>query len=117
MQSVFRDGDTEQAIVDFICQQPVLYKEYLVLAQRYHCCHQLGDKEGCQTLGLEIARSILPFAQEYDSRLLCLVPREIVDQYEVEYEEGAESERILNYHFVGEASSSDGDEDEAGEEE
>ena len=47
MQSVFKDGDTEQAIVDFICQQPVLYKKYLVLAQQYHCCHQLGDKEGC----------------------------------------------------------------------
>ena len=53
-------------------------------------------------IGMEIAQSILPFAKEYDSRLLCFVPREILDQYELEYEEGAESERILSFRYVGE---------------
>ena len=49
-----------------------------------------------------MAEKILPYAKQNDSRLLCILPKEILDQYEIEYEEMGESERILNYTFIGE---------------
>ena len=59
---MFKDSDTEQAIVDFIYQQPYDYKVYLTLAQQYHYFHQIDDDEGCQVIGRQIAEKILPYA-------------------------------------------------------
>lgn len=59
---------------------------YLTLAQQYHYFHQINDDEGCQVIGRQIAEKILPYAQYNDTRLLCFVPREILSQYDIEYE-------------------------------
>lgn len=69
-----------------------------------------------------MAEKILPYAKQSDSRLLCMLPKEILDQYDIEYDpqygENGESERIINYTFVGCSDSDDEEgEHEMGEEE
>lgn len=64
-------------------------------------------------IGKEIADRILPYAQQSNARLLQFVPKEILDQYNIDYVEG--SDRITAWRFIGESASSD--DEEMGEDE
>lgn len=71
---------------NFITQNPGVHQYYMGLAIQYNHFGEQGDYENQEAIGTEIFNLIMPHAQQVDSRLLHWIPKEVLEQFEINFE-------------------------------
>lgn len=54
---------------------------------QYNYCQHCDDEENKEFCGAQIFNLIMPFAKNFDPRLLNMIPKETLDKFKIEYED------------------------------
>jgi hypothetical protein len=54
---------------------------------KYNYCQHCDDEENKELLGAQIFNLIMPFAKNFDPRLLNMIPKETLDKFRIDYED------------------------------
>ena len=102
-------------MIDFILQNPQVYKHYIDLTYRFHHCQQHGDEDNLAYVEQEIFNLIMPLTRDIHPHLISLVPPETLAKFNIEYEEDGFHIKSWTEIVTNGSDDSDADDSEGGQ--